>query len=100
MLEDYQRYFAKIPADILQTAVDEWTRTQPWWPTVSDLLAITEPLLIERRNYQWRAEQLALPAKPRTKQETFVPDDDAEKVRGIDMIAKGIAKLKAMPGPA
>ncbi|MEM7312691.1 MAG: hypothetical protein AAF497_06025 [Planctomycetota bacterium] len=54
VVEDYQNDLGGYPLDIFKNAVDEWRRTQPWWPTISDLRAIAEPMLTERRRQFWR----------------------------------------------
>ncbi len=94
IFEDYQRDLSEIPSDILQTAVDVWRRSEPWWPAVSDLLAIAEPLLKERRAQLWRAEHIAKGnAKP--KREPWTPPTDEEKARVAEVLAEVKANLMA-----
>lgn len=92
---DYQTDLAEYPLDILEATAIEWRRSKPWWPHISDLLAIAKPKLDERRAMLARADDIAKGKFDKPKREEWTPPTDKEKERIHDLIQKTKASLMA-----
>ena len=96
IFRDYARDLAEFPADIIHDGCETYRKTTPWWPHVSDLLALMEPKLAERRDMLARAEKLAAggPEKP----SRYVAGPE-ERKRIADGFLSAADILRNMPGP-
>ena len=56
--ETYAEDLADVPPDILHEALRHWRRTEKFWPTIAELLALTTPPLNERRRVLDRLNRL------------------------------------------
>lgn len=49
LLAIYLEDLVEYPPDLLTNACREWRRTQKFWPTISELIALMEPRVKHRR---------------------------------------------------
>ena len=96
VIADYAADLGEYPADIVEAGATEYRRNGKWWPKVSELRAVMEPLLIERRNMLARAEKLA--AGCDEIQKRYQPTAE-ERKRMADGFSSLRDVLRNMPGP-
>lgn len=96
VIRDYATDLAEFPADIIEAGCEQHRKASPWWPHVSDLLAIMEPMLKERRAMLWRAEKLAAGGDARPARRIPTPE---ERKTMADMAKAAVERLRNMPGP-
>lgn len=94
LIEDYVQDLAHLPSDVLQTAVATWRRTGQWWPKVSELLALAEPMLKERREDLRTCRQIAA-ALDAPIPEPIAPRTDTERDRATELVRKATASMQA-----
>ena len=96
VIADYAADLGEYPADIVEAGATDYRRNGKWWPKVSELRAVMEPMLIERRNMLARAEKLAAGGdeRPRRHQPTA-----EERRRFADGFKSARDVLRNMPGP-
>ena len=95
IFDDYQTDLAEFPLDILEETAVEWRRSKPWWPHVSDLLAIAKPKVDERRAMLARAKDIASGKHDKPKREPWTPPTDEEKARVHELVRKTTNALRA-----
>jgi hypothetical protein len=96
VIRDYADDLAEFPEDIITEGCERHRKSSPWWPHVSDLLAIMEPMLSERRNMLARAEKLAAGGDERPAR---TPPTGDERKRMADGFSSLRDVLRNMPGP-
>lgn len=85
---DYLEDLADMPPDILVEGIRRWRQTGEWWPKISQLLAIMNPMLEQRRREAARLRQLVAvqkakaeagdkPAKTGRSYEDLTPEERA-----------------------
>jgi hypothetical protein len=94
---EYREFLAQIPPDILKAGADKHIATCQWWPKISDLLALMQPELDQRRRMLDRAERLAA-LGPQEQPERRPPTTE-ERMSMADAAAAAIARLRNMQGP-
>lgn len=96
VLADYAADLAEYPADIVEAGAVDYRQAGKWWPKVSELRAVMEPMLIERRNMLARAEKLAAGGDERPRR--YQPTGE-ERKRMADGFSSLRDVLRNMPGP-
>lgn len=96
VIADYAADLAEYPADIVDDGATEYRRTGKWWPKVSELRAVMEPMLTERQNMLARAEKLAAGGDAKPARHTPTEDERASMAQGFRSLRD---VLRAMPGP-
>lgn len=90
IIEDYTNELSEFPQDIVLEAMRMWKRQGRFFPKLSELFKLIDPLMDERRSFITRAEIL-LNRKPTPKTEPHIKNPEIE--RGLSDL---VAKLKAL----
>jgi hypothetical protein len=96
LLAEYRGFLAEMPADIVKAGTDQHIATSPYWPKVSDLMALMEPLMRERKSMLARAERLAAGVNREPERRKLTPE---ERTRMADGFKSARDVLRNMPGP-
>lgn len=99
VFEDYAADLSTVPADLIEGAINDWRRTQKWFPSIAELLAVVESDWANRRRYLARLEAATVSSP----EPEYVPPTEAEKAEVEALMAKLRAKWKserAMPSAA
>lgn len=94
IIEDYVGDLAHLPLDILDETVRIWRRTGEWFPKISHLLSIAEPLLQKRRDELRKLERVAEALNGSAPYEP-PPKTEEEKARVSALVNNTVAGLKA-----
>lgn len=96
VLADYAADLAEYPADIVEAGATTYRRAGKWWPKVSELLAIMEPMMRERQNMLARAQKLADGGDSKPVRSIASPDERKRMAEGFSSLRD---VLRNMPGP-